>query len=117
MSTDRPVFGVAPTSCPYGHTLGPGQAQPAWEPCKCEWSRRLRGHRTVRCRECERNGMSTVFYDPPHQRTPEDVRVELLWVRAHVERLELAGADQELIAPYRRTIVEGERTAEALRGR
>jgi hypothetical protein len=75
------------------------------------------GHTIWRCRPCEDAGLTTIMYEPPHQRTAEEVERETEWVRAYIARMEKAGVGEEELGPYRRQVEESERLVEALRVR
>lgn len=56
--------------CPRGHQLRPGRVIVGWAPCTCPpcegRPRGLRGHRTVQCRDCEDEHVTTIRYIPEH---------------------------------------------------
>jgi hypothetical protein len=56
---------VAPSHCPNGHRLGPGQVLIGTLPC---WCAGAAGHRTYWCRDCQ-----AVIFDPPHNLGAEQV--------------------------------------------
>lgn len=57
------------TACPLGHDLGPGRFRVSWLPCSCTPAiEGNRGHLTVTCNACSREGIRAVRYEPPHTR-------------------------------------------------
>lgn len=66
------LFENKPSVCPFGHQLGPGRFRVSWKPCICEPAQqaagrgRGMGHAVVRCRACEDEHKTTVYYEPPH---------------------------------------------------
>ncbi|GAB3681559.1 hypothetical protein GCM10027589_51530 [Actinocorallia lasiicapitis] len=59
----------APTTCPYGHPLGPGRVLVGWKPCGCDGARDAGGHRTYSCNACRElsDRRETLCYFPPHR--------------------------------------------------
>jgi hypothetical protein len=62
--------------CPNDHYIGRGSPlrEVSWLPCACPPATRQgvekrggRGHIQVVCKACRDVGMTTVFYDPPHE--------------------------------------------------
>ncbi|RSN72043.1 MULTISPECIES: hypothetical protein [Actinomadura] len=53
--------------CPFGHELRPGEVLVGWSPCACPpaWAVH-KGHQTLQCRACEREGQTVVRYMPEH---------------------------------------------------
>jgi hypothetical protein len=68
------MFEYSTEFCPFGREMVPGRVQVAWTPCICEPAKEADsrghglGHAVLRCRSCEDEGRSAVFYDPPHDR-------------------------------------------------
>ena len=61
------MHSIEPSTCPYGHRLGPRRMLVGWMPCVCaEAIARFGGHTTVQCDACQEAGVRCVLYDPPH---------------------------------------------------
>ncbi|GAA2112240.1 hypothetical protein [Actinomadura alba] len=57
-----------PTTCPYGHQLGPRRVLVGWHPCQCRLDlvEAYRGHRTYQCVTCQKHNWTTICYLPYH---------------------------------------------------
>lgn len=56
------------TTCPQcGERLTGGAVRVGWSPCICPpaWGRH-KGHQTLQCENCKRQGWTTVRYEPHH---------------------------------------------------
>ncbi|MFV2172368.1 hypothetical protein ACFHW2_11700 [Actinomadura sp. LOL_016] len=53
--------------CPFGHELRPGEVRVGWTPCTCPpaWAK-YKGHQTLLCLACEREGRTVMRYTPEH---------------------------------------------------
>lgn len=70
------LFERMPKVCARGHPVGPYRVQISWKPCLCAPAQeaagrgRGMGHLMVRCRVCEDEGLTTIYYEPEHVEGP-----------------------------------------------
>ena len=75
-----PLFEHQPERCPSGHELRPGRIQIGWSPCICAPAKeaarlgRGMGHLRLHCLQCQDQGRTAVFYEPPHDTREWHVR-------------------------------------------